>query len=231
MPNRKAHAEEVHTRPFSTLALRPKAGTEGLGLDLITPLSRRVNLRGGFSLFNGGVNPTISDIDVKGHVHLAAASMELDLHPFGNGFRISPGVTLFNDSHVTGSGVIPVSTAVSFNGVDYNGSPSDPMRGSSTIVLGNKIGPRLTMGWGNFIPHREGSHFAMPFEIGAQYVGAPTIFLSMNGSACDAQGNCGALALDADAQKNIQMEAVKLNADYKGLAFVPILSMGVSYKF
>ena len=41
----------------------------------------------------------------------------------------------------------------------------------------------MTTGWGNLISRR-GGHFSVPFEIGAVFIGSPTLALNPNGIVC-----------------------------------------------
>lgn len=224
-------SEYVSTRPFSALAIRTKIGTEGIGLDLATPLNRHLNLRGGASFYSGGLNPSINNIDIVAHLHLASSAISLDYHPFGGSFRISPGVSLSNNNTLEASAVVPPGMAVTFGNIDYTSSPDDPLYGNSTFKLGNKLGPRLTLGWGNMIPHKRGQHFSMPFEIGAQYIGPPTVQLNVLGSACDKDNQCGPVSMGDQLQKDIHDEVHKLEQTADALKIVPIVSIGLSFKF
>lgn len=227
----KATDAPVSVRPFSAIAFRLKTGSEGIGLELVTPLSRRVNLRGGASLFSTAFNPTISNVDVLGKVHIAASSVSLDFHPFAGKFRISPGVSLFNDVNAYATGTIAPGSTVTFGTTDYTSSPTDPLNGWTRINLGKKIGPRLTIGSGNMIPHERGKHFSVPFEIGAHYVGAPSVTMGVTGSACNEQMECGPVSMGDTIQNDLQTEIAKVRATLSRFSIVPIVSMGISYKF
>ena len=221
----------VSTRAFSALAIRAGIGSGGIGAEFATPLSRRINLRAGTSILSTGLNPTISDVDVLAHIHMASAFGTVDLHPFGGAFRISTGVTFFNDVNAVLTGTLSPGSTFSLGNTTYISSPDDPLMGWAQINLGKKIAPRLTIGWGNLIPHHPGQHFSMPIEIGAHYVGAPTVVMGVNGSACDSQNQCGPVSMGDTFQADLQAQVATLRKTISPFAIVPIISTGFSYKF
>ena len=221
----------VSTRAFSALAVRLGVSSGGIGAELATPLSRRVNLRAGTSILSTGFNPTISGVDVLTHVHMASAFGTLDIHPFRGAFRVSTGITFFNDVNAVMTGTLAPGSSFSLGDTNYVSSPGDPLNGWAQVNLGKKIAPRLTIGWGNLIPHHPGQHFSMPIEIGAHYVGAPTVLMSVNGSACDSQNQCGPVSMGETFQADLQTEVAKFKKTISPFAIVPIISTGLSYKF
>ena len=90
----------------------------------------------------------------------------------------------------------------------------------------------MTTGWGNMIPRR-GGHWSFPFEIGAAFVGAPTINMALtSGQACDAQGlNCVNVATDPNVQANLQAQIQKYQSDVTRSSIYPIINFGVAYSF
>jgi hypothetical protein len=87
----------------------------------------------------------------------------------------------------------------------------------------------LLFGFGNIIP-RSGSHLSFPVEFGAAYTGAPTINVSLNGTACTTTG-CANFATNTQAQTFLKQEVYDLNEDLKKFPFYPIFSIGVAYHF
>ena len=221
----------VSTRAFSALAIRAGIGSGGIGGELATPLNRRINLRAGMSLLSSGLNPTISDVDVLAHIHMASAFGTVDLHPFGGAFRISTGATFFNDVSALFTGTLSPGRNFSLGSTTYLSSPQDPLMGWAQVNLGKKIAPRVTIGWGNLIPHHPGQHFSVPIEIGAHYVGAPTVIMGVNGSACDSQNQCGPVSMGETFQADLQTEIATFKKTISPFAIVPIISTGLSYKF
>ena len=221
----------VSTHAFSALAIRAGVGSGGIGAELATPLNRRINLRAGMSLLSAGLNPNISDVDVLAHIHMASAFGTVDLHPFGGAFRISTGATFFNDVSALFTGTLNPGNSFTIGNTNYVSSPQDPLMGWAQLNLGKKIAPRVTIGWGNLIPHHPGQHFSMPIEIGAHYVGAPTVIMGVTGSACDSQNQCGPVSMGQTFQSDLQTEVATFRKTISPIAIVPIISTGFSYKF
>jgi len=225
----------VGVEPFSALAIQIKAGLGGFGIDIATPVTSRLNLRGGATFFTYNPNLTIDGETIVGDIKLKSVSENFDFFPFGNRFRISPGIVFYNGNHISAIASVPGGQTFTLNDVDYISSPSDPIRGTFALSFGNRLAPSLTMGFGNMIP-RNGGHWSVPFEIGAEYLGkTPRIALSLAGAACQmstAPSNCSSIASDPTTQQNVVAEQNDLNGDIpSALRFFPIVSIGVSYRF
>ncbi len=225
----------VGVEPFSALAIQVKVGLGGFGIDIATPVTSRLNLRGGATFLSYNPNLTIDGETILGDIQLKSVSENFDFFPFGNRFRISPGVVFYNGNHISATTSVPGGQSFTLNDVQYLSSPSDPIRGTFGLSFGNQLAPSLTMGFGNMIP-RNGGHWSVPFEIGAEYLGKkPVIALSLGGTACQmstAPSNCSSVASDPTTQQNVLAEQADLNSDIpSALRFFPIVSIGVSYRF
>ena len=220
-------------RPFSALGIDAKVGANGIGFDVATPLAPKLNLRGGASFFGYTVDNLVEDgFNIKGNLTLRSVNASVDWFPFSNGFRISPGIMLYNGNRFHGTATVPAGSTITLNNTDYTSDPSDPLVAtfdSPNNRFGNRVGPTITTGWGNIIP-RSGKHWSVPFEIGFEYISPPKINLGLTGSACSADG-CGNVQTDAETQANVQAQQAIINDDIHNLRFFPILSIGVGYKF
>ncbi len=235
---------QQHMRPFSHYAIAAKVGLEGIGVDVATPLSNKWNLRAGASFLGGAFNVHAtdqtsngfgaqiagSDIDVNVRPRFKTAFAGLDWYPWFGSFRISPGITLYNDTRGSAVATVAGGSTISIGNDDYVSDPNNPIQALINVKMGHKIAPRLTVGWGNMIP-RSGKHFSFPFEVGFQYVGKPTLTLSLTGNSCDSDGNCGSVNSDADTLADVRQEEKDLNDDIAPLRFYPIISQGISYRF
>jgi hypothetical protein len=225
-----AGGQDVYRRrPLSTVGLSVKAGSTGVGFDVATSLLGRLNLRAGASFFNYSHHFNEDGIPADGTINLKSANASLDFFPFGNAFRVSPGVMFYNDNHVSAVANVPGGQSFTLNDVSYTSSPIDPVHGTFGVVLGRKAAPSLTLGFGNIVP-RGRKHWSIPVEVGAAFVGDPTVTLNLTGSACSTDG-CGSVTTDATTQANIQKEQATLKNDISPLRFYPIASVGFSYKF
>jgi hypothetical protein len=217
-----------HVRPFSTVAIALKLGDQGIGGELAVPVLSRLNLRAGAQFFSLNANVTSQGVQATGQLQMRNIFTSVDIYPFRNGFRISPGFTVHNDTHLTAALLAPGGTTFTLNDTDYVSDPSNPIHGNAGFVMGGVSAPRLTFGWGNMIP-RAGGHFSFPFEAGFEYISAPGVTLTLAGNGCSSDG-CGDINQNGGAA-NIAAEIVKLKNDLAPLRFYPILSTGISYRF
>jgi hypothetical protein len=215
--------------PFSAVGIQLKAGVAGIGIDLATPLAQHLNLRGGgsFAVYNAGYD--IDGISLEGKVNLSSANVSLDWYPFHGGFRISPGVTIYNGNNLSARLSVPGGQNFSLGDGNYTSSPSDPVHGLGSITFGRRTAPSFTVGWGNMIP-RGSRHFSMPFEIGFQYIGPPKINMNLAGTACSSTG-CANIATDPTSQADLQQELTDINNEIAPLRFYPIVSIGFAWSF
>ncbi len=130
---------------------------------------------------------------------------------------------------------MPGGQAFSLGDGDYTSSTTDPVHGTFDLAFGSKAAPSLTVGFGNILPRKPGKHFSVPFEFGFEYIGPPTVTLTLAGTACQ-QGQpavigCQSIASDPTTQANIRQEQTDINSDLSPLRFYPIVSIGLGYKF
>ena len=219
-------------RPFSAFAIMATGGFAGFGLEVATPLGNHFNLRAGGTFFSYSGSYDADGITLNGEVKFRSATMSLDYYPFRNsGFRLSPGLTVYNGNNLNAATSVPPGQSFDLGDGTYTSDPADPVHGSASMTFGKRTAPRFTLGYGNMIPRR-GGHFSMPFEIGFQYTGTPPkLAYNLEGSACDAMGNCGPLASDPTAQADQAEELSDINSDITLLRFYPIISLGVAWKF
>ena len=221
-------------RPFSAVGVALKFGVNGIGFDVATPLAPKLNLRGGASFFSYTVNNLSEDgFNVDGTLTFRSVNASVDWYPFRNGFRVSPGVTLYNGNRFSGNATVLPGDIITLNGTDYTSSPTDPIVANFTNPnnrFGNAVAPSITTGWGNIVPRARGSHWSVPFEIGFQYISPPKVLLNLTGTACSSDG-CGNVQTDPTTQANILAQQNIINSDIYQLRFYPIVSIGVGYKF
>ena len=218
------------TRPFRSFAMGLTLGTGGIGLDLATPITSKLNLRLGAAFLNYTTSFTVDTIPIDGTLHLASASAAIDWFPRARSFHISPGITLYNDTTYNALIFIPGNQIVTLNDQDYTSDPADPIHGTAFLKFGNRVAPRLTVGWGNVIRHRTAG-LTFPVDIGIEYITPPTALFLLGGSSCDNTGACDPIQNDPATQQNILEQQTEIVNDLHPLRFFPILSVGISYKF
>jgi hypothetical protein len=221
--------------PFSRLALGGGVSPLGINMQVAVNANRYINLRGVGNMFNYTVNNiSTNGLNINGKLNFATAGASVDFYPFPNhGFRLSPGALFYNQNAVTAGMTVAGSTSFTLNSVTYYASSTNPIVGTGGLGL-NSRNPTFTMttGWGNMIPRR-GGHWSFPFEIGAAFVGAPTLNMALtSGQACNAQGqNCVNVATDPTVQANLQAQIAKYRNDINPFQYYPIISFGTAYNF
>jgi hypothetical protein len=227
--------QDSTVRPFSRLAFGGGVSPLGINLQAAVNANRYINLRGVGNIFNYTVNNiSTNGLNINGKLNFATAGASVDFYPFPNhGFRLSPGALFYNQNAVTADVTVAGGTSFTLNNVKYYASSTNPITGNGGLGL-NSRNPTFSMttGWGNMIPRR-GGHWSFPFEIGAAFVGAPTINMALtSGQACDAQGqNCVNVATDPTVQANLQAQIAKYKNDVNPFQYYPIVSFGAAYNF
>ena len=228
-------SRQMNNGPLSHVAFGGGVSPLGVNLQAAINLNRYMNFRGVGNVFNYSVNNIKTNgLNLNGKLNFATAGASLDFYPFPNhGFRLSPGGLFYNQNAVNADVTVSGGTSFSLNGVTYYASSSDPIKGNGGLGL-NARNPAFSMtaGWGNMIPRR-GGHWSFPFEIGAAFVGAPSINMALtSGQACDAQGqNCVYVATDPSVQANLQAQLQKYKNDVSPFQYYPVVNFGAAYSF
>ncbi|HVH88634.1 MAG TPA: hypothetical protein VM912_18085 [Terriglobales bacterium] len=207
-----------------------KTSLLGLGGDMAVPVTRRSNVRFGFSAFNYSRSFDKDGVTYSGKLGLSSVQALYDIFPFGGGFHLSPGAMLYNGNQLTGKASVPGGQSFTLGGTNYTSDPSSPLSGNGKLAF-SKAGPMFLLGWGN-LAHRGERHFATSFDVGAVYQGVPRTTLSFAGRACDSFGlNCTDVASNPTFQSNVLAEQAKINHSASPARFYPVISMGFGYKF
>jgi hypothetical protein len=220
-------------RPFASVGVAWRTGINGVGFDLATPVTPKLNLRTGADFFSHSFAFQEEGADINATFRLRSGHAALDWFPFGGRFRLSPLVVFGNNNQVHATALIPAGSSLSLNGQDYISSYTDPLHGSGSVSF-RKVSPGLSLGFGNMIP-RSRTHFSFPIEAGFYYVGQPTLKVAFAGSACDphypAEVGCQPVMQDAGFQKDLTGFIARNNHNLSYASFFPIFSVGFSYSF
>jgi len=223
--------------PFSRLAIGGGFSTMGGNMQVAVIANRYMNLRGEGNFFNYSLtDASLHGLNATGTVNFATAGASVDFYPFPSlGFRLSPGVMFYNRNQVSTTLVAPGGTSFSLDGYTYYSSQANPVTGTGSVGL-NKQNPAFTMttGWGNMIP-RHGGHLSFPVEIGAAFIGSPTVNMQLlSGQVCqDPQGTIGCINVvgNPQVQANLAAQQAKYQNDLNPFRFYPIFTAGVAYSF
>jgi hypothetical protein len=203
----------------------------GIGIEAATPLSRRINLRGGANFLNYNRDFNNDGIHYDGQLSFRSGEAHLDWYPVG-AFHISPGVLFYNGNKVTANASVPSGQTFTLGGTQYQSDPTgaNPVAGTGQLTW-PKAAPSILVGFGNLLP-RNGRHFGFNFEVGGEYMGAPTATLNLQGTACNtSNGVCANAATDPGIQSSIQSQEQKINHDLSPFKFFPQVSLGFGINF
>jgi hypothetical protein len=198
------------------LALGPKIGTTGLGLDLVFGVSSWLNLRSGFSYGDISTELPIGDVDYDTDITITSLPLLVDIHPFGGHFRISGGIFF-----QTGSSADLLSTpteAVQIGAHTYAPDVVGTLTGK--IEVSDTVSPYIGIGFGNSVGEDQLLTFMMDLGVVFQ---SYDVSLTSNGAGMTA-------ALDT-FRKDMVIEEQTLQDDVDNFEIFPVLTLGVAYHF
>ncbi len=222
--------------PFSRLGLSVGVGVNGINFQAAVEANRYINIRGVGNYFSYSLTVKSGGVTDSGTLNFATAGVSGDIYPFPNhGWRVSPGLLFYNQNAVSLSGGPGAGKSFKENSDTYYSSPTEPVTEVGSVNL-NHINPAftLTTGWGNLIS-RKGGHFSVPFEIGAAFVGSPTVNLTYTGGevCSDTAGDppCYTASTYTPLLTDTTAQIAKYNKDLDPLKVYPIFSLGIGYNF
>ena len=216
---------------YSRIGIGLKVSTLGAGIEVATPLARKINVRGGFNMMNLNHTFTNNGIIYNGQVQFRSAEAHLDWFPIW-GFHISPGLLFYNGNQITATATVPAGQTFTVGGTTYQSDLTTPVTGTGKLNF-VKVAPSLMLGVGNLIP-RSGRHYSFLFEVGAVYEGSAHVTLNLTGNVCNPgtpPTSCRAISGDSTVQANVMAQQVKLQHDVNPYRFFPVISMGVGFNF
>jgi hypothetical protein len=154
---------------------------------------------------------------------------KLDLFLLG-GFRVTPGVLLYDDNNLTATAAVAGSRSFTLGGVTYYSDPRSPVTGTAALTL-NKVAPTLGIGFGNLVPTGN-RHFNVTFDLGVVFQGSPQFALGLAGNACfPTPSLCAPVNLVPGLQQNVISEQNKVANDLKPFKYYPEMTFGIGWKF
>jgi hypothetical protein len=229
---------------FSRLALGAGFSPLGIGAVVATNINSHLDIRATGNYFTYSTNFNTNGFNVDAKMNLASAGAALDIYPFHKGFRLSPGILVYNQNRATANAPVTPGSSFTINNQTFYAAIPNPALGitalSGTGTLGlHQTKPAFTMttGWGSLIP-RSGRHWAIPFEIGAAFTGTPAINVKLDGWACydKAQTLCTNVADPSNPiavliQNDLNTQVSKWRKDIEPLKVYPIISTGIVINF
>ena len=205
-----------------------RLSTLGAGAEAAVSLTNRLNVRGGFNIFQYRRGFSHDGITYKGQLNLRSGEAHLDWYPLGYAFHLSPGLLLYNGNGATATANVPGGSRFTLGGVTYTSDPTDPITGAGKLDF-LKVAPTVMLGFGNLVPPT--SHFTFNFEIGVVFQGSARTKLNLAGNACLNGSNCVNAATDPTVQANIRTEQTKIDNKLSPFQYYPAVAFGFGYRF
>lgn len=210
-------------RAPGSVAVGVHGGTSGIGPDLTFRLNdhAHVRLTGGAASYDTEIET--DDLTYDADAGLRTGFALLDWYPGAGGFRISLGGG-WNGTEAEVSAPV-VRLLADF--IDPASLALLPPLGDVTgTAQGNDFVPALTIGWGN--PFRGGA-WNVSFEIGAFYQGEPEVDLTYR--LPSGFSDLPITLPEAVVEAALAAQEAELEEELEDYTIVPIVSLGVSYRF
>ena len=213
----------------SRIGVGVRLSTLGAGGEVGVALADKLNVRGGFNIFQYSRGFNHDGITYKGQLNLRSGEAHLDWYPIGHTFHLSPGLLVYNGNGATATANVPGGSTFTLGGTTYTSDPANPITGTGKLDF-VKAAPTAMLGFGNLVPQNR--HFTYNFELGAVFQGSARTKLNLTGNACDAFGlSCVNAATDPTVQSNVVAEQTKINNKLSPFKYYPVITFGFGYRF
>lgn len=196
----------------------PKAGTLGLGADVVKRIVPNVNGRVGLSGLGIGVEISDDNTDYDGDVNLGGIPLLVDFHPFFSSFRVTGGLVINNNKIDVDAKGRDEDRTVRIGDRDFTVSDVGDIKGE---VEFNDVAPYIGIGFGN--PVRLGKSFGFSVYLGVMFQGAGDVSLRAT--------NPSQAGIDAGINAQLEREEDDLQDEVDRIQVYPILQIGVTYQF
>lgn len=196
------------------LAIGPKLGTLGPGLDLTAYLTDEINLRINGNYLNFGFDGSVDDVDYDAEIQFSSLVALLDWHPFLNNFRITGGAA-FTDNEIELDGNIDDET-VEIGGTDYTSAQIGTLTGRAIF---DDLAGYFGLGYGNAV--MDDVDLSFSFDLGVLFQSAPDVDLSADGTAAGTPG----------FEQDLKQEEDDVEEEIDGFTIYPVLAFGIQYYF
>lgn len=204
----------------SNFAGYAKMGTNGFGLGAATGVNDKLGLRVGFDTFKFATTQKDANGDYGINFKLLNVSGLADWYPWAGKFRTTLGA-VYNGNKASITAQPSGSGSYTFNGTNYTAAEVGSFSGEMTF---NSFVPYLGLGWGN--PVSQDKQWGMTMDVGVLFQGAPKVANTVAcGTAISGTQTC------TDLRNDVATGATKLESDLKEFKFLPVISVGVSYRF
>ena len=200
-------------RAYGRLAIAGKAGTLGLGGELMVNVLSDVNLRFGATALDLDLDGELADIDYDFDMDLRTFPLVLDWYPFDDAFHISAGI-IFNETDVgldaEFGGTVTIGDTV------YDAGDVGVLSGEMTV---DRTVPYVGIGWGNAFGKKR--RWGILSDVGVAFIGSPDVTLTATGP----------LASTPDFLIDLAREQADLEDDIGDFKVYPVLSVSLFFRF
>ena len=210
------------------LGVGVKVGTTGLGVEAVTAIMPRLNVRGVVNFFDYDYDLEEDGIEYDAKLKLKSFGALVDVHPFNGSFRLTGGL-LSNGNEAGLKASCPDECDVG----DLT------IRGGDARLTGKvdfkSTAPYLGLGFGNAM---SGTGLFGIFDVGVLFQGKPKADLAALGTAASVTDNETGqtrnnvnLATDPEVQAEVLEEEVSLQEDLDDYKMYPVINLGIGYRF
>lgn len=219
--------------PLSALGIGVRAGTLGGGLEVVTPLLPKLNVRGAINAASYSYDTDYAGNDYEFDLSLLTFGGLLDYHLLDGGFRVTGGLLL------NGNGLDAVAIPGEAAGDDLTFEIGGQIYDASAEVQAftgeiefGSVAPYAGLGWGN--PIGWDKQWGLTLDVGFMFQGSPSITMDTIDTLDDttpvpgdAQGRTPKQIL----RDNVDEEVAELEEDVSAFDMYPVLSLGLTYRF
>ena len=195
------------------IAVAVKVGTLGVGAEGIARINSKLNAKLGVNAFQYDFSDTESDIEYDMELELLSFSALIDWFPSENGFRITGGLLVSQNSLDLDA---QTTATYEIGDTTYTAAQVGSLTGELDF---NDVCPYIGFGWGN--PFGEDESWLFLIDFGVMFQGSPEVDLNAN----------GALANNAAFMADLAREQDNLENKVDEYEFYPVVSLGVAYRF
>ena len=195
-------------------------GTLGIGPEAGYRFSETIGLRANATFLSVNATAESDELEFDGDLRLRSAGLMVDIHPFGGGFRLTPGLRL-NGNRARAVALPNAGATYEIDGEEYTAAEIGTLTAETDI---NRVSPSLTIGYGGGLARG----LVLGIEAGALFQGAVGIKPLVVTGVCAnpaSSPTCTQLAADLESERQ------SVEEDISGYKVYPILQLSLSYRF
>lgn len=216
------------------LGIYGKSGLPGFTLGVGYGFNEYVTARADFATL-GTIKRKITSDDVTFDAAFSNNKVNLlvDIFPFANGFRLTSGLGLLSTKlSAKGYPTNTISQQFKFGESTYS-IQVDQNDNINAEVRFPKASPYLGLGYGHHFKQQNGNELGFLFDLGV-YIGKPTSTLNISQSLNDKLAAAEKVTdrnSSRTVKQDIDSEKAKIDEVLNKVPVLPVISLGISYRF